>query len=188
MRIGVERSVRRVLGGAALLAGVWFVAEQQACSQLNTTEVQCLSEAECLAKGPKFAGTTCDPVTKTCVFPEAGLVGCTSNTQCATQLGVAAICRQSDQTCQALVTDECPDVYDATMALQGNPNVIVLGSLTPENDSVLGLEMAHTVELAQYDLTNTALGGLPALPGQMGVRPVVFVNCNEFGAGFAGLL
>src|ERR1700722_996504 len=141
MRIGFQRSARVAIKGVLVLAGVWLATQQEACSfALNTTAVQCLSEQDCLNRGPAFANTTCSPVTKTCVVPEAGVVGCTTNVACSTTLGVTAICRHSDSTCQPLKTAECPDIFDAANALTSLPDnqVVLLGSLSPENDSVLG--------------------------------------------------
>ncbi|MGH7285964.1 MAG: hypothetical protein ACRELY_30970, partial [Polyangiaceae bacterium] len=97
---------------------VWLAAGQEGCSFLNTTAVQCLSEAECLGKGPGFANTTCDPVTKTCVTVDAGVGDCNTNADCiAANASAPAICRKSDKKCAVLQSAECPFVLDATNAL-----------------------------------------------------------------------
>jgi len=181
--IGSKRALHLALlsgaVGAMLMTGSCSVA-------INTTAIQCLSEAECLSKGAGFENTTCDPKTKTCVSVAAS-GGCLTNQACIDQAnGDLAICRKTDHKCVALKTPECPRVLGQKTQV-GDDNVVVLGTLTPANDSLLGAQMEAAVALAQDDITKGAVG-LPPTSAGAKPRPVVFVSCNEFGAGIDGLI
>lgn len=163
------------------------------CSTLNTTAVQCLSEQECLAKGPEFANTTCDPMTKTCVPVAAANPGCTVNSDCIKQNnGQPSICR-SDNTCIALKSPECPNVIDTTGALTLDNNFD--DSPTADATIVLGhigcgstgfgpcIQWENTLELVQNQFMMTTQG--VTVGGK--ARPVVWLDCQEYDTGPNGL-
>jgi hypothetical protein len=59
--------IRHTLFSAAISTLLLPVILAPGCSFVtNETAIQCTSEAECLALGPAFAGTTCDKATKSC--------------------------------------------------------------------------------------------------------------------------
>jgi hypothetical protein len=165
----------------ALMIGVVSVFGFGGCSLLNTTSVQCLSEAECLAKGPAFANTTCDSVSKTCMQVDAGARSCQHNSDCiAANNNAAAICRKSDYKCAVLQTAECPD-FLGTLDQLKNDNAIVLGMLSGFPTDLISLQYERAVTMAQQDFTTSSgVMGLPSFDGSGNVRPVVFVSCNEF--------
>jgi hypothetical protein len=183
------RSPLRVLVPTLLLVG--GVASGPACAAItNTTAVQCTSEAECRGLGPEFAGTTCDTVTKACVKIEDTSGTCTSNRECLDRGGGApAICRRSDRKCVRLTTPECPTVLTKPGNSElANENVVVVGSMTPELHTELGTVMTRMIELAQHEISNNFVQGLPPAPGSTESRPFVVVSCREYGAGIDGLL
>jgi hypothetical protein len=163
-----------------------------ACSSLNTTEVQCLSEAECLAKGPAFANTTCSPVTKTCVAVDAGVGTCSTNQDCITaNNNLPAICRPSDKTCVVLQTPECPDIITTpanSMDQVANDNTIVLGNIGLQNDLFQGVQFENILRLVQSEFSGTSSMGLPPANPGGSPRPVIWVSCNEFNLGRTGFL
>jgi hypothetical protein len=169
------KSVTLLLG----LAGATIYAAGGCSVALNTTDVQCLSEAECLAKGPAFANTTCDPATKTCVpvDPNAGL--CQTNQECITSLGADAICRKDDHHCVLLKSNECQTVY-AQPTEVANDNTVVIG-LIGGRSSQVSAELNAAVQLAQQDFSKSAKG-LPPVTGSTATRPVVIVACATAGA------
>lgn len=180
------RLLRRLTtaGGAILLLSGGLTGG--GCSLgLNTTAVQCLSEAECVSRGAGFENTTCSPMTKTCVpvDPNAGL--CKLNADCV-NAGGPAICRKTDSKCVQLQTAECPTVFARPTDIL-NDKAVIVGAMTPANDAELGAIMEKTIGLVQQDF-NTAVPGLPSADGSPGSRPLIFVGCNEFGAGIDGLL
>lgn len=160
-----------------------------ACNNItNTTAIQCTSEAECLGLGGEFAGTTCDPVSKTCVKSLSDIGSCSKNQECIDRAGGApAICRRSDKKCVTLLTPECPAVYTK----QGNSeladdNVVVIGSVMPGPNIELGIVFERAVELAHFEISNNEFRGLPPVPGATAPRPLAIVACREFGAGREG--
>jgi hypothetical protein len=180
---------------AAVCVGVLAVAAVTASSSgcqsvTNTTAVQCLSEAECLSLGPDFAGTTCDPNTKTCVKAPGAEGTCAKNQECIDRAGGApAICRKSDRKCVLLTSPECPTVLTKAGNVElADDNVIVIGAMTPELDTELGTVMQRCVGLAQYEISNNYLHGLPPVPGGTAARPLAIVSCREFTGGVEGLL
>jgi len=178
--------VRRHAGRALLLAAFGMGASP-ACSLLNETAVQCLSEAECTSRGPAFENTTCSRETKTCVPVVEGEGLCATNQECLTRNGgTPSICRKSDHKCVVLQTAECPSVMGKASEV-ANDNTVVFGAMTPANFTALGLQMDRAVAFAQQDFS-TAVAGLPPVSGSQEVRPVVIVACNEFGAGVQGIV
>jgi hypothetical protein len=171
--------VAGVLGGGALVA--------QACSTLNTTAVQCLSEQECRGKGPGFENTTCDPVSKTCVELDAGGGACKTNQDCITaNNNLPAICRKSDNKCVVLQTPECPNVIDTTNQV-ANDNTIVLGYMGCMNASAFCQQWEDELRLVQSQFNVSESKGIPA-PNGAPPRPVIYVSCNEFNVGANGLI
>lgn len=189
--LGNVRSSRYLVSLGAISALSLLIAASPACTSVtNTTAVQCTSEAECLGLGPAFAGTTCDKVSKTCVQVADTTGSCTTNQQCLDEAkGKAAICRKSDKKCITLTTDECPVV----MTKKGNSeladdNVIVIGAMTPVDQSELGTVFERSLELAHLEISSSTFRGLPPAPGSTANRPIAVVACREFLFGREGLL
>lgn len=181
----------RVIVGLVTTCVIAAFGGAQGCTAVtNTTAIQCTSEAECLAKGDEFAGTTCDSVTKTCIKKDVNEGLCTRNQECLDRAnGAPAICRKSDKKCIALTTPECPTV----LGKQGNlsiadDNAIIIGAMTPAGTVELGTVMEDAISLAQAEIEKGFLKGLPPLPGQTAPRPLVVVACREFQGGLEGLL
>ena len=150
MRISNFTTPTRLAGllfvGAA--ATVAYVAP--GCSfTTNTTAIQCTSEAECVALGPEFAGTTCDKTTKTCVKVPEDSDLCKTNKECIDLAGgQPAICRKSNHKCVNLLTTECPRVFAQPGQLL-NDDTIVIGAETPVQTIELGDVMDETLKLFQ---------------------------------------
>jgi hypothetical protein len=171
--------------------GVVVLGGASGCQSVtNTTAVQCTSEAECLSLGPDFAGTTCDPQTKTCIRVQTDQDLCTTNQQCSDRNRVPSICRKSDRKCVELITPECPLVIQQPGQLL-NDNAVIAGLIIPAGatfDGGIGDAMEKSVQLAQKDMSKQA-GGLPAIDGTSNARPFVLLSCHEFQVdGYAGVL
>jgi hypothetical protein len=188
---GPARGVRTaVIGG---LASVILAAGYQGlgCAAVtNTTAVQCTSEAECLGRGPEFAGTTCDKATKTCVKSAEDTDLCTKNQECLDRAGGApAICQKATRKCVPLTTAECPTVIARPGQLIDD-NTVVIGMLSAAGatfDSGNGDQMEKAAALAQIDISKS-VKGLPPTDGTSNVRPLVIVSCHEFDGGYPGLI
>lgn len=178
-------SVKALVSTTCLAATLLIVSD--ACTYINnTTAVQCLSEAECLERGPAFANTTCSAQTKVCVpvVQNEGL--CATNAECIQRNGgTSAICRKRDKKCVVLQTAECPVVHGKRTEIE-NDKTIFIGLIDPASAGELGLVFNKVVQYVQEDLS-LQTAGLPSVDGTPGTRPVVFVGCNEFGAGIEGL-
>jgi hypothetical protein len=168
---------------ATMMVAACAVAAQGGCSVVtNETAIQCVSEQDCLSRGPAFVGTTCDATTKTCLKVAADQDLCTTNRQCIDRAGgVPAICRKKDRKCATLQTPECPTVHQTAGQLLDD-NAIVIGALTPAGHTELGDNMEAAMALAHKDLSTSARG-LPQVEGSSGVRPLVILSCREFNAG-----
>ena len=118
--------VAAVGGIAALVFAVGY--RGLGCAAVtNTTAVQCTSEAECLGRGPEFAGTTCDKATKTCVKLPEDTDLCSKNQECIDRAGGApAICQKATRKCVPLTTAECPTVLAKPGQLLDD-NTVVIG-------------------------------------------------------------
>jgi hypothetical protein len=177
------KNVARSFSIAIALAGL---TPMVACSEItNTTAVQCLSEEECLAKGPAFAKMTCSPVTKTCVPVESAGGTCKTNQECIDANGGApSICRKSDRTCRLLTSPQCATVVGDEYA---NDNAIVVGGYTVSNALAgTGERWENIIRLVQHTFV-TQVNGVPD-PAGGPPRPVVYVLCQEFNNGKNGLL
>jgi len=177
----------QALASTACLAVTLLFASDACTVVTNTTAVQCLSEAECLAKGTDFANTTCSAESKTCV-PIVQSVGlCQTNAECtAKNGGSSSICRKKDKKCVVLQTAECPTVHGTKQQIE-NEKAIFVGLIDPASAGELGLMFNKVVQYVQEEFSAESGGGLPSIDGTPGTRPVVFVSCNEFGAGIEGL-
>lgn len=178
-------SALALMSTACLAASLLIVSD--GCTQItNTTAVQCLSEAECLERGPDFANTTCSAATKTCVPVVQGVGLCSTNVECiARNGGTNSICRKRDKRCVVLQTAECPVIHGSKTEIE-NDKTIFVGLIDPGSAGPLGLLFNTITKFVQEDLALQTTG-LPSVDGTPGTRPVVFVSCNEFGAGFEGL-
>ena len=148
-----------------------------ACSLLvQSSGVQCNIDADCAARGfdaggaPIFCST--DHV---CVGPGVG-GPCATNAECVTRNGgQPAICRKDNQTCQPLLSADCPKVYGTW---QSEDAIVVGGlfTLTGVNQSS-GVSRMNSIELAMDDFTQTVVG----VPGGSGgkPRPLVLVECDD---------
>jgi branched-chain amino acid transport system substrate-binding protein len=148
-----------------------------ACSLLVTSSgFQCNTDQDCLARGFDGGG---QPITcsadHVCVGPNVG-GPCATNAECiARNAGQPAICRKDNQTCQPLLSADCPKVYGDP----SNDDAIVLGglyTLSGVNQSS-GTARMQSIELAIDDFTQTVVG----LPGGSGgkPRPLVLVECDD---------
>ena len=165
-------SLKRVLATAALPLAA-------ACSLLvQTNGVQCNTNDDCLARGFDAGGAaivcTADHV---CVGPGVG-GPCSTNAECITRNGgQPAICRKDNQTCQPLLSADCPKVYNGDSA--SSDDAIVLGGLFTLSgvNATSGVARMQSIELAIDDFTQTVVG----LPGGSGgkPRPLVLVECDD---------
>ena len=143
------------------------------CSLLvDTNADQCSVDADCAAKGGRFAGTRC--VDRACVAAPAAS-GCTTNADCAaTSGGAPAICK-ADKTCEKLTSQDCQDVSgDATA--EGAIVYGFLGPLTGEFASQ-GVPVLDAVKLAFTEIGNNA-GGIPS-PNGGKPRSIALVACHD---------
>jgi hypothetical protein len=182
---------RRTLAGALFISAVAAIVSAQGCAAVtNTTAIQCTTEQECLNLGPEFAGTTCDPATKTCVRPKEDQDLCTTNQECVDRAnGQPAMCKKSTRKCVNLLTPECPVVLAQPGELV-NDRTIHIGLISPSGASFCGNvceAMERTVQLAQSEFSKQ-LRGLPAADGTSEPRPLVVVSCHEFSGGYEALL
>lgn len=179
-----------VVAGVVTGLGVAFANQFGCAAVTNTTAVQCTSEAECLARGPEFAGTTCDKATKTCVKTKEDTDLCTKNSECIDRAGGApAICEKSSRKCVSLTSPECPTVLAKPGQLLDD-NTIVIGMLSAAGatfDSGNGDQMEKAAGLAQSDIAKS-VRGLPSTDGSSNIRPLVIVSCHEFDGGYEGLI
>ncbi|WP_394841510.1 hypothetical protein LZC95_31100 [Pendulispora brunnea] len=175
--------------GLVLAAALGVAFGAQGCTfTSNTTAIQCTTEAECLERGPEFAGTTCDKSTRTCVKVAADQDLCKTNKECIDKAGgLAAICRKSDHKCAQLTSPECPRVYAQKDQLL-NDKAIVIGAITPFSHSALADFTEAALQLGQEDISRI-VRGLPSADGSSDIRPLVVVSCEEFfHNGFDGLV
>jgi ABC-type branched-subunit amino acid transport system substrate-binding protein len=148
-----------------------------ACTQItDETGAQCHSQADCLAKGPEFAQTTCT-ADRICAKLTASEKACNTNKDCIDAAGGApSVCRKSDFRCTELVNPTCQTLYYDTEDLLDD-NVLILGQTTPSDEN--GRQSGFAVELARKEIKR--LGGAPpATPGGPN-RPIAILRCDGEG-------
>lgn len=155
---------------AALAPAGW------ACTSITqTTNAQCHSQADCTARGPEFADTTCS-AERLCVASAVVQRACSSNRECIDANGGAPYtCRKSDGKCVALTSPECPTVFANPVEL-ADDNTVFFGVCFPQDPN--GVIMSATTELFQDEVRRTT-GGLPPLRPGGAKRPVAWIACNS---------
>lgn len=164
--------------GAALALGLMVVASSLAasCSLIvDTNAEQCTSNADCVAKGAGFEGTTCgaDHICAT--------LACSTNKECIDSHGGEPwICRKTDRKCGALLSQDCKLLLPNDAATIANDDVVWFGTLLPivGDDASTGLPNENGIELARRDFANTT-NGLPPVAAGKARRPFAFVACND---------
>jgi len=103
---------------------------------------------------------------------------CTSNQDC-TKFSGTNFCRKTDNTCQPLITSDCPYVYGnykSDNAIYFGAVISLTGSYG-DNNGYKPFEAAVRTALDDFDKTG---GGLPAVPGTGGLpRPLVGIICDD---------
>lgn len=155
------------LGAAALITACTLAT--------NETTTQCRSQADCLARGPDYANTTCS-AERVCTKIVVADKACTKNQECSDKAGGApVICRKSDGVCVNLLTDECPVVYADKSELLNDATVFI-GTTTPSVE--VGVQANIAVQLARKEINKA--GGLPPTTPGGPRRPIGIVSCaNE---------
>jgi len=107
---------------------------------------------------------------------------CTVNSDCVGKFGDGQVCRKSDNTCQALVTTQCPYVYGTTTP-DNVDNAIYIGviiSLTgPYGSGYRPYEAAARTAIEDFRKDND----LPPSAGSAGkTRPLLMVECDDASA------
>lgn len=180
----IHRNLARV--GLALCAIGTLLAANNGCSAiLVKPSAQCLSEQDCLNRGPDFADSTCDPQTRTCVPLPAEAKLCSTNSECIDRAnGAPAVCRKQDHKCAPLTNDFCQKVLAEKSDLL-NDESIDIGLVGPADQNYEQQEDA--VDLARQEIKATLGGGLPPVSPGGQRRPLVFISCNsEYTDGLAG--
>lgn len=164
-----QRAIMLGLAAAAVL-GV-------SCSlALDASERQCETSADCAGLGPEFAGTVCGD-DHTCT--KNALVSCDTNAACIDAFGGAPYrCRQSDHKCISLLSTECNKIRGDAEELR-NDKTIYLGYVTCSSGSETTVNTCkawgQALDMARDEFKRN-VGGIPSAQG---VRPVVFVECDQ---------
>jgi len=158
-----------------LLASAVMASVVGACTlATNETSTQCRSQADCLARGPEFAYTTCT-AQRVCEKIVVADKACTTNQECSDKAGGApVVCRQSDGVCINLTTDDCSVVYADKSELL-NDNTVFIGNTFPPVE--IGVQADFAVQLARKEI-NKAGGLAPTTPGGPR-RPLGIVSCRN---------
>ena len=131
---------------------------------VDSSATQCNADSDCKALGPAFEKAICNVEKRVCVKgPE-----CTKNTDCLDQ---PALCRQSDKTCQKLVSAEC--VVKAESSDLTNDSTLWFGLLSPRNDSP---HMEAAADLVRWQISKNS--NLPPAEPNGKRRPLGFVSCT----------
>lgn len=161
----------RLLVVASLAA---FAAASGACTAIvDGGATQCRSQADCLAKGPEFAETTCNEQ-RVCVKITTDERACTTNQECIDKNGGAPFtCRKSDGKCASLLSTFCPRVFADKEDLVDD-NTVYIGHTSPANPD--GQQAEAAVELARSEIKRS--GGLAPATAGGPRRPLAIVACN----------
>jgi hypothetical protein len=136
---------------------------------------RCLADPDCTAKDP---GSRCDLVKHACVRIESF---CATNAECIQRAGANYTCTKTpnpqDNHCTALLSPECSTIL-ADEGDLANDDVLILGLPWPgETWGPAFIGGAKAVDMARKDFKRVS-GGLPALPGKKGPRPIAVVECD----------
>jgi len=165
---GVQPSEALLRAFAAIpkMALAWSVSS--GCTLIvDPNLVQCREDADC----SEFEGTVCtsDQV--------CGRESCVTHRDCVARFDEPAICRSSDSTCTALLTEDCLDVFPEEVLLQDE--VLMLGFMAPLRDTFgsYGAPLAQGAELALDEIERRANG----LPGESGAarRHLGVLMCHD---------
>jgi ABC-type branched-subunit amino acid transport system substrate-binding protein len=144
-----------------------------ACSLIvRRDSSQCDTTADCIARGPAFANSFCDP-------QHGCQMTCATNQDCSS--GNAAdpwICRP-DHRCAQLLSEDCTDLVANADDL-ADTDTVWLGMLLPLDSATVTLSRAKedAAELARQDF-KVASGGLPPIAEGGARRHFAFVACNH---------
>ncbi len=160
------------MGSLRRFAAAALLPALAACSVLlDNSPTQCSSDGECRGRGGEFATSVC--YSGRCLA--VGARPCATNSECASALGVPAVCRSRDHRCGALLSAECTKVVgDVT-----NDNTIVLGTIftTTGTNGPSGEARQRSAEVALNEIT-LSVGGIRS--GPSGVpRPLALVACDD---------
>ncbi len=158
--------------GAIAVAAVLCAPQLASCNLVvDTSTEQCESDADCSTKGSEFAGTVCSEQ-RVC----ERLV-CSSSAECTARLGVPAVCRPGDNSCAALLTEDCTEIFPEDALGEGE--TIVLGFMGPLRDQFasVGNPLKQGAELALNEI-ETRTNGLPAAGGSQ-QRHLVMLGCHD---------
>ncbi len=162
----------RARRAAALLISI--AAVSVGCTLITSRQNgQCLSDAQCKARGGMFAQTRCSAqgICELITLPEAGVDGglaCTKNLDCAVQLGGKARCVNSQ--CQLITNDQCTAVDGDS----NDDNAIFIGVMTPRTG------FNEPFGIGQYGVVTTAASDWKSgASGQTGAHNFVTIGCDE---------
>lgn len=153
--------------------GVAAIAASACTAVTDETATQCRSQADCLARGPGFADTTCS-VDRVCVKVEALERACQTNQECIDKNGGGLFtCRKSDSKCVPLLSANCERVLAEKEDLL-NDNTVFIGATMAKNSD--GQQMGWGLELAHSEIR--LAGGLPPASPEGPRRPLAIVACS----------
>lgn len=158
----------------ASVIGLAIGASAPGCTlTTNETSSQCHSQADCLARGPEFAGTTCSEE-RVCVKQSVVARACNTHQECSDRNGGAPFICRKDGRCVSLLTPQCQQVFADKDDLV-NDNTVFIGNNILGDAS--GLASMQTMQLAREEIKKVLGGGLPpARPGGP-KRPLAIVTC-----------
>ena len=164
-----------------------------ACTLLlnSSVEEQCSTDADCVARGPAFAGSVCTPQ-RVCTSPAAAKddggdvdapdqTGCTSNKECIERNGNQPYtCRKADRRCVSLLSTTCDRIYAQKADLESD-EAVYIGFMSvgrTGNTASVGLQEEAGAELAQREIARGTAGLPPSASGRPR-RPLVLISCDE---------
>jgi hypothetical protein len=155
--------------GARLFLLLAVGAPAASCSLVvDTADVQCTRDSDCLARGPAFARAVCGPRNVCVKGPD-----CRRNLDCAgAHGGQPSICRQSDQTCVQVTSAGC--VMKAEPSDLASDDTLWFGLLSPRTT---GAHMEAAADLARQHIGKS--GHLPPATSNGPRRPFAFVSCSN---------
>jgi hypothetical protein len=161
-------SLSVVAGWSAWLFGA-------SCSYVvDYSSVQCATTADCTGRGGEFSKAVCSSERVCVKGPD-----CTRHTDClGAHGGQPSICRQSDQTCVQVTSDEC--VMKAESSDLVNDNTLWFGVVSPRMG---GAHMEAAADLVRQQIAKS--GNLPPALINGPRRPLAFVSCTNDGGGLA---
>lgn len=146
-----------------------------ACTLVLDAETdQCNTDADCLGRGPGFAGNVCEPTRKVCVLSSTY---CETNAQCIDSNGAENfICDKTEHVCKNLFSNECTRLLADRGDLR-NDDAIIFGLPWASNSFEPFKAGEDAVELSRRDL-KAAAGGIPSAVAGGAPRPLVWLVCD----------